>query len=287
MFCMLLFNCVNYVFLLLCLCILIVMYVIFCVFCFTVLFCVLFVCKCVLHYCYRVSTQLQLTNMSYHIFTCIFFVHHKFTVSHWTLSDTCSWYRHMEQIMSFGILGCRRKGEENLLSVWKFAYTESFRFLLYCVLLALHCAALYLVSSLLSAWCILYSISYLGGWALRVLCFMNVYWVNWIINGINADMETRLSKGNRQYNHQNTVVIFIYRHAVWWGKAVRQGCDIRIGMITVQRIIGSIQSYCILLWCIFYYYFLTNFVWDIMQYDKQVAYTNRYAFLNVPVHFLC
>jgi hypothetical protein len=65
MFFMLLFNCVNYVFLFLYLCILIVMYVIFCVFCIIVLFCVLFVCKCVLHYCHRVSTQLQLTNISY------------------------------------------------------------------------------------------------------------------------------------------------------------------------------------------------------------------------------
>jgi hypothetical protein len=44
--------------------ILIVMYVPFCVFCFIVLFCVLFVCKCVL-YCHRVSTKLQLANISY------------------------------------------------------------------------------------------------------------------------------------------------------------------------------------------------------------------------------
>jgi hypothetical protein len=58
MFCMLLFNCANYVFLLLCLCIL-VMYVIFCVFCFVVLYCVLSVCECVMYYCHRVSTQLQ------------------------------------------------------------------------------------------------------------------------------------------------------------------------------------------------------------------------------------
>ena len=67
-FCLILqimYSC--YIFLLLCLCILIVMYVPFWVFCFNVLFCVLFVCKCVLDYCHRVATQLQLTNMSYHI----------------------------------------------------------------------------------------------------------------------------------------------------------------------------------------------------------------------------
>ena len=44
MFFTVLFNFLNYVFLLLCFCILIVMYVLFCVFCFIVLFCVLFVC---------------------------------------------------------------------------------------------------------------------------------------------------------------------------------------------------------------------------------------------------
>ena len=34
-------------------------------FCFIVLFYVLFVCKCVLYFCHRVATQLQITNTQY------------------------------------------------------------------------------------------------------------------------------------------------------------------------------------------------------------------------------
>jgi hypothetical protein len=70
-FCMLLFNFLYCVFLLLCLCILIVMYFPFQVLCFILLFCVLFVCKCVPYYCHRVSTQLQVANISYHILSHI------------------------------------------------------------------------------------------------------------------------------------------------------------------------------------------------------------------------
>jgi len=66
-FCMLAFNFVNYVFLLLCM--------FRSGYCFIVLFCVLFVCKCVLYYCHRVSTQLQLTNILYQII----------------LTSTCGW----------------------------------------------------------------------------------------------------------------------------------------------------------------------------------------------------
>ena len=43
---------------------LIVIYVLFCVFCIIVLYCVLFVCKCVPYYCHRVSTKLELTKYS-------------------------------------------------------------------------------------------------------------------------------------------------------------------------------------------------------------------------------
>ena len=61
------------------------MYVLFWVFYFIVLFCVLFVCKCVLYYCHWVSTQLHLTNItsyriisyiSYHISYHIYILYH-------------------------------------------------------------------------------------------------------------------------------------------------------------------------------------------------------------------
>ena len=62
MFCTVLFNYVNYVFLL-CLCILIVTYVLFCIVCFILLLCVLFVCRCVMYYCHRMSNQFHLKNI--------------------------------------------------------------------------------------------------------------------------------------------------------------------------------------------------------------------------------
>ena len=90
MFCMLLFQFVNYILFLLCIlivmCILIVIYITYIplwVFCFIVLFCVLLVCKCLLYYCHRVSNQLQLTNISsyhtsyiilYYIISCIVYI---------------------------------------------------------------------------------------------------------------------------------------------------------------------------------------------------------------------
>jgi hypothetical protein len=69
---MLLFDFVNYGFLLLC--ILIFMYVQFRIFSFIVLFCVLFVCKCVLYKRHRVSTQLQFNK---YIISLIYIYIHK------------------------------------------------------------------------------------------------------------------------------------------------------------------------------------------------------------------
>jgi hypothetical protein len=85
MFCMFLFNFVNYllllscyIFLLLCYVFLLLCYVFFVNLSIPIVinfpfctFCVLFVCKCVLYCCHWVSTQLQLyiilCHMSYHI----------------------------------------------------------------------------------------------------------------------------------------------------------------------------------------------------------------------------
>ena len=62
MFCFIVLFCVLFV---LCCSMYCLFCVVLCIVCF-VSFCVLFVCKCVLYYCHRVTTQLQLTNISYH-----------------------------------------------------------------------------------------------------------------------------------------------------------------------------------------------------------------------------
>ena len=67
-FCMLLFNFVNYTFLLLC-----YVFLLLCMFYFVYyvslccsVYC--FMCKCVMYYCHQVSTQMQLTNTSNSLF---------------------------------------------------------------------------------------------------------------------------------------------------------------------------------------------------------------------------
>ena len=73
MFCMLLFNFVNYVFLSLCM--------FRSGYSVSLLFCVLLLGKCVLYYCHRVSTQLQITNI-YHIISYIISYHISFISYH-------------------------------------------------------------------------------------------------------------------------------------------------------------------------------------------------------------
>ena len=101
---MFLFNFINYVFLLLCLCIIIAIHVPFWVFCFIVLFCVLFVCKCVLYCCHRVSTQLQLTNISYIISYTIsyrivsYIIHHEHYTDILQCHTTLRFFKHGHQL---------------------------------------------------------------------------------------------------------------------------------------------------------------------------------------------
>jgi len=64
---MVLLSFVYYIFLVLYLYTLIVRCVVFCVFCFIVLFYILSLCKFEMYNLHRVSTQLQLTHISYHV----------------------------------------------------------------------------------------------------------------------------------------------------------------------------------------------------------------------------
>ena len=101
------FYCYEYIFLLLCLYILIVMNVPFCVFCFIVLFCVLFVCKCVLYCCHGVSTKLQLTNISYRIIPYIISYHISYhIISYHIISYHISYHIISYRIVSYRVVSC-------------------------------------------------------------------------------------------------------------------------------------------------------------------------------------
>jgi len=72
------------------------MYVLFCVFFFIVLFCVLFMSKCVLYYCHRLSTQLQLTNISVWSYD-----QKRIQLSSDAHKITCSWFLRSNDYISF------------------------------------------------------------------------------------------------------------------------------------------------------------------------------------------
>jgi hypothetical protein len=111
MFCVLLFNFVYYVLLLLGLCILTFMYVLFGVLCFIVSFCVLFVCKCVLYCCHRGVNPIAVIKriisyhiISYHIYhiTSYHIIYH--IISYRIISYHISYHITSHHIISYHII---------------------------------------------------------------------------------------------------------------------------------------------------------------------------------------